>query len=77
MLNGTGVRYPISVLPDDYEGGRSAVRLIAEAGITDNFVLLCHNAQEEAGLFRSNSTPGALPAFATTWSDARCSFRLN
>lgn len=55
MLNGTSARFPVSVLPDEYEGGRTAVRLIAEAGIDRDIVLLGHNPDEEAGLFRSES----------------------
>lgn len=55
MLNGTSARFPVSVLPDEYEGGRAAVRLILEAGVTGDIVLLGHNAQEEAGLFRSET----------------------
>jgi LacI family transcriptional regulator len=55
MLNGTSARFPVSVLPDEHEGGREAVRLLAEAGNTEDVVLLGHNAEEEAGLFRSES----------------------
>ena len=55
MLNGTSARFPVSVLPDEYEGGRNAVRLLAEAGNSNDIVLLGHNAEEEAGLFRSES----------------------
>ncbi len=55
MLNGTSARFPVSVLPDEYEGGRSAVRLLAEAGNVADILLLGHNAEEEAGLFRSES----------------------
>lgn len=55
MLNSTSPRFPISVLPDEYEGGRAAVRLLAEAGLTDNLVMLGHNAEEEKDLFRSGT----------------------
>lgn len=55
MLNATSARFPVSVVPDEYEGGRTAVRLLADAGHVDRLVLLGHNAQEEAGLFRSAS----------------------
>lgn len=55
MLNGTSARFPVSVLPDEYEGGRSAVRLLADANRTEDIVLLGHNAEEETGLFRSES----------------------
>ncbi len=53
MLNGTSSRFPTAVLPDEYEGGRSAVRLLVQAGIADSIVLLGHNAEVERGLFRS------------------------
>ncbi|MBS3848504.1 LacI family DNA-binding transcriptional regulator [Devosia sp. BSSL-BM10] len=55
MLNGTSARFPTAVLPDEYEGGRSAVRLLLGTGITDDIVLLGHNPDEEEGLFRSAS----------------------
>lgn len=55
MLNGTSARFPVSVLPDEYEGGRQAVTLLAEAGKSSGIVLLGHNGEEEAGLFRSES----------------------
>ena len=55
MLNGTSARFPTSVLPDEYEGGRSAVKLLLESGVREDIVLLGHNAKEEAGLFRSKS----------------------
>lgn len=55
MLNGTSARFPNSVLPDEYRGGRTAVRLLRDAGIKDGIVLLGHNAREEEGLFRSES----------------------
>jgi LacI family transcriptional regulator len=55
MLNGTSARFPVSVLPDEYEGGRAAVRVLAEAGNLTDIVLLGHNGEEEAGLFRSES----------------------
>ena len=55
MLNGTSARFPLSVLPDEYAGGRTAVRLLAEAALDRDIVLLGHNATTEAGLFRSAS----------------------
>ena len=53
MLNATNPRYPLSVLPDEAQGGRDAVRLLAEAGHHDGIVLLGHNDQVEQNLFRS------------------------
>ena len=55
MLNGTSARFPVSVLPDEYRGGQQAVALLENAGIKDGIVLLGHNAEEEAGLFRSET----------------------
>lgn len=55
MLNGTSARFPVSVLPDEYRGGRRAVELLRDAGITDGVALLGHNADSEAGLFRSET----------------------
>ncbi len=55
MLNGTSARFPLSVLPDEYRGGRAAVDLLLAAGFRDGIALLGHNAAEEAGLFRSET----------------------
>lgn len=53
MLNATNPRYPMSVLPDEAQGGRDAVRLLAEAGHHDGIVLLGQNDLVEQNLFRS------------------------
>lgn len=55
MLNGTNARFPVSVLPDEFEGGRSAVGLLVAAGITDRVVLVGHNPDQERGQFRSET----------------------
>ncbi|KRA97311.1 transcriptional regulator [Devosia sp. Root685] len=55
MLNGTSARFPVSVLPDEYRGGQRVVERLLEAGISDGVVLLGHNAEVEAGLFRSET----------------------
>jgi len=55
MLNGTSARFPASVLPDEYAGGCTAVRLLADTGVRSNIVLLGHNPEDEKGLFRSES----------------------
>lgn len=65
MLNGTSSRFPAAVLPDEYEGGRLAVRLLAEAGITDGIVLLGHNGEVERGLFRSEPISRRLAGIRT------------
>lgn len=53
MLNGTSNRFASAVIQDEYEGGRTAVRLLAESGVKDGIVLLGHNPDAEHGLFRS------------------------
>lgn len=55
MLNGTSARFPLSVLPDEFEGGRTAVELLVAAGHRDHVALLGHNRIVEQGLFRSET----------------------
>ncbi len=74
MLNGTSARFPLSVLPDEYQGGRDAVRLLIEAGVGDDIVLLGHNADEEAGLFRSEMITRRLAGIRDAMSEARLAF---
>lgn len=74
MLNGTSARFPRSVLPDEYEGGRSAVRLLLESGVREGIVLLGHNAQQEAGLFRSKSIALRFEGIRDAMADAGLDF---
>lgn len=53
LLNATNEQHPVSVLPDEYAGGRAAIELLAEAGHRDGILLLGHDAEKERGLFRS------------------------
>lgn len=55
MLNGTSTRFPISVLPDEFAGGRSAVDLLVAAGHREHIALVGHNRIAEQGLFRSET----------------------
>ena len=55
MLNATSARFPTSVLPDEAEGGRDAVRLLAQAGIREGIALLGQSDAAEVGLFRSET----------------------
>jgi LacI family transcriptional regulator len=55
MLNATSSRYPTSVLPDEEQGGRDAVRLLVEAGIRSGIALLGQSDEAEVGLFRSET----------------------
>lgn len=55
MLNGTSSRFTCSVLPDEFGGGRTAVRLLHDAGFSDGIALIGHNELTERGLFRSET----------------------
>lgn len=74
MLNGTSARFPLSVLPDEYQGGRDAVRLLLEGGVGGDIVLLGHNAQDEAGLFRSEMINSRLAGIRDAMTEAGLSF---
>lgn len=74
MLNGTSARFPISVLPDEYRGGRAAVDLLVKAGITDKIVLLGHNGEQEAGLFRSDAISRRFAGIRDGMADAGLTF---
>ncbi len=49
MLNGTSSRFTCSVLPDEFGGGRTAVRLLHDAGFSDGIALIGHNELTERG----------------------------
>jgi LacI family transcriptional regulator len=74
MLNGTSARFPLSVLPDEYQGGRDAVGLLREAGIERDIVLLGHNGEEEKGLFRSEMITRRLAGIKDAMAEAGLQF---
>ncbi|QYO78834.1 LacI family DNA-binding transcriptional regulator [Devosia salina] len=74
MLNGTSARFPVSVLPDEYRGGRAAVELLIQSGISDDIVLLGHNAQQEEGLFRSETIARRFEGIRDAMSEAGLHF---
>jgi LacI family transcriptional regulator len=53
MLNATNANHPASVLPDEEAGGRTAVRLLADAGFRDGIALIGQNDEVERDVFRS------------------------
>jgi len=55
MLNATNPRFPVSVLPDELEGGKAAVELLHEAGFRADIALLGQSDAQEVGLFRSET----------------------
>ncbi len=55
MLNATSPHHGSSVLPDEEEGGRRAVDLLAAAGHSDGIALLGSDIATERSLFRSET----------------------
>jgi LacI family transcriptional regulator len=53
MLNATNARYTTSVLPDERSGGRSAVRLLVDAGYRSGIALIGQNEEVERDVYRS------------------------
>lgn len=74
MLNGTSARFPVSVLPDEYRGGRMAVDVLVQAGIGEGIVLLGHNAKQEEGLFRSETIARRFTGIRDAMADAGLAF---
>jgi LacI family transcriptional regulator len=52
LLNATNPNYPTSILPDEYQGGCSAMNLLVEAGFSKNIALIGKNvdAKRSAGI---------------------------
>jgi LacI family transcriptional regulator len=69
MLNGTSSKFKASVLPDELEGGRLAVRVLREAGITEDIALIGHNEMVERGLFRSETVARRLAGIRGTMAE--------
>jgi LacI family transcriptional regulator len=55
MLNATNKHNSVAVLPDEFNGGRSAVRLLADAGHLNGIALIGHNETAERDFFRSDT----------------------
>lgn len=53
MLNATNSHHPVSVLPDEYAGGRAAVSLLVEQGHREGIALIGQNDEVERDRFRS------------------------
>ncbi|MHC9043208.1 LacI family DNA-binding transcriptional regulator [Microbacterium saperdae] len=53
MLNATNAHHGVSVLPDEENGGRAAVRLLAENGHGSGIALIGQNDEVERDAFRS------------------------
>lgn len=53
LLNATNPNYPISILPDEYQGGCTAMNLLVEAGFSKNIALIGKNVDVEHNRFKS------------------------
>ena len=74
MLNAASGRFPTAVIQDEYEGGRTAIRLLAQSGVSEDIVLLGHNAETEQGLFRSETVARRIAGIRDEMSDRNLSF---
>jgi len=74
MLNGTSAKYGMTVLPDEFKGGQTAVGLLADAGYRDGIALIGHNELVERGLFRSETVSRRLAGIRQAMSDRGLTF---
>lgn len=74
MLNSTSPRFPVSVLPDENQGGRDAVRLLATTGIRTGIGLLGQSDSAEVGLFRSETVSRRVLGIRAEMKRRRLSF---
>lgn len=74
LLNATNDRYRTSVLPDEYAGGRAAVRLLSEAGHREGIVLLGHDHRAEQEVFRSTTVERRLQGIQAEMVDRGLEF---
>jgi LacI family transcriptional regulator len=74
MLNATNPRFPISVLPDEAEGGKAAVELLYEAGFRSEIALLGQSDAQEVGLFRTQTVSRRIRGIRSQMRRRRMSF---
>lgn len=74
MLNGTSSRFPLSVLPDEFAGGRAAVELLVTSGHRDRIALLGHDRIAEQGLFRSETVARRIDGIRAAMAEHGMSF---
>jgi LacI family transcriptional regulator len=74
MLNATSPSYGHAVLPDEEEGGRRAVDLLAAAGHVEGIALLGHAGDVEPDLFRSETVSRRIHGIRTEMAELGLSF---
>jgi LacI family transcriptional regulator len=53
LLNATNPNYNTSILPDEFQGGRSAMNTLVEAGFSENIALIGKNVDVEHNMYKS------------------------
>jgi LacI family transcriptional regulator len=53
LLNATNPNHPTSILPDEYQGGSSAMNMLVEAGFSKNIALIGKNIDVEHNSYKS------------------------
>jgi LacI family transcriptional regulator len=74
MLNATNARFPHAVLPDEYGGGRTAVRALTGAGLREGIALLGQSDAKEKGLFRSATVAQRVAGIRDTMAEEGLEF---
>jgi LacI family transcriptional regulator len=74
ILNASNSRYPASVLPDEVEGGRSAVRLLFEHGHRSGIALIGQNDEVERDVFRSVTVSRRVSGIRSAMSEFELAF---
>lgn len=74
LLNATNARYPTSVLPDEYAGGRASVDLLVAAGHRVGIALLGHKFDLADNRFRSTTVDRRLEGIRDAMTDHALEF---
>lgn len=74
LLNATNARYPTSVLPDEYAGGRASVALLVAAGHRVGIALLGHKFDLADNRFRSTTVDRRLEGIRDAMTDHALEF---
>ena len=69
MLNATSDRHPVSVMPDELVGGRSAVKLLIDNGHREGIALIGHSDAAERGVFRSTAIARRVEGIRTAMAE--------
>lgn len=74
MLNAINPGHPASVLPDEYSGGRAAVRLLLEAGHREGIALIGQSDDAERDVFRSTTVARRVAGVRDAMAEAGVAF---